>query len=208
MLTRSQVQDYTGGKTYGNRRWRMRCAQCGQENPPSAKFCSRCGAPLPVQPEPVKTATPGSPPAVSATTALPKAGFWIRFGAAIIDGLIVSAASFIIRLPFVTPLGLFHGGGFSAMSSSLFTSVGAMWLYHWLMIGLNKGQTVGKMAVGIKVVDKNGNKPGLGQAALREIVGKTVSAIILYIGYLMVAWDSQKQGLHDKIADTYVVTTK
>jgi len=76
------------------------------------------------------------------------------------------------------------------------------------MTGLNRGQTVGKMAVGIKVVDKEGKTPTLGQAALREIVGKTISAIILYIGFLMIAWDKQKQGLHDKIAETYIVSTK
>ncbi|HCB22768.1 TPA: RDD family protein, partial [Candidatus Daviesbacteria bacterium] len=41
--------------------------------------------------------------------------------------------------------------------------------------------------------------------ALREILGKLASGLILGIGYLMVAWDSKKQGLHDKIASTYVV---
>ncbi len=44
-----------------------------------------------------------------------------------------------------------------------------------------------------------------GRAAKREILGKFVSSILLGIGYLMVAFDSQKQGLHDKIADTYVI---
>ena len=44
-----------------------------------------------------------------------------------------------------------------------------------------------------------------GRAAKREILGKFVSSILLGIGYLMVAFDNQKQGLHDKIADTYVI---
>jgi uncharacterized RDD family membrane protein YckC len=44
-----------------------------------------------------------------------------------------------------------------------------------------------------------------GRAALREILGKFVSGITLGIGYLMVAFDAHKQGLHDKIADTCVI---
>jgi uncharacterized RDD family membrane protein YckC len=75
------------------------------------------------------------------------------------------------------------------------------------MTGL-KGQTVGKMAVGIKVVNRQGNMPGLGRAALREVVGKTISTVIIGVGFLWITWDSQKQGLHDKIADTFVVKAR
>ena len=78
------------------------------------------------------------------------------------------------------------------------------WLYHWLFIGL-KGQTLGKMAVGIKVVNARGSIPGLGDAALREILGKIVSTIVICLGFLWIIWDGRKQGWHDKIAKTYVV---
>jgi uncharacterized RDD family membrane protein YckC len=67
------------------------------------------------------------------------------------------------------------------------------------------GQTPGKMALRIKVIRTNGMEIGYGKAALREVLGKFVSGILLGIGYLMVAFDLQKQGLHDKIADTYVI---
>jgi len=178
----------------------MHCPQCGQENPPSARFCSRCGALLPV---PTEQSHPTTPPATEAlpvsipVTAWPKAGFWIRLGAAIIDWSIISAASFVLAWP----LRLFLFGG-------NFISLGLLWLYFWLMTGLNRGQTLGKMAVGIRVIDVSGNPPTLGKAALREIVGKTVSALVLYIGYLMIPFSSQKRGLHDIIAETYVVSTK
>ena len=46
---------------------------------------------------------------------------------------------------------------------------------------------------------------GYGTAFLREVIGKFISSILLCIGYLMVAFDGQKQGLHDKIAGTYVI---
>ena len=67
------------------------------------------------------------------------------------------------------------------------------------------GQTPGKMALRIKVIRTNGSQLTYGRAVKREVLGKFVSSILLGIGYLMVAFDSQKQGLHDKIADTYVI---
>ena len=76
--------------------------------------------------------------------------------------------------------------------------------YYWLMIGL-RGQTLGKMICSIKVVKTDGKPVGLGYAALREIIGKWVSAIVLMIGFIMIAFDPQKQGLHDKIASTHVL---
>ena len=80
-------------------------------------------------------------------------------------------------------------------------------LYHWLFTGL-KGQTLGKMAVGIKVVNAEGSMPGLGIAALREIPGKIASFIVICLGFLWIIWDVRKQGWHDKIAKTYVVRVK
>ena len=61
------------------------------------------------------------------------------------------------------------------------------------------------MALRIKVIMTDGSEITYGKAAMREILGKFVSGILLGIGYLMVAFDSQKQGLHDKIANTYVI---
>ena len=61
------------------------------------------------------------------------------------------------------------------------------------------------MLVGIKVVNAKGDKPDLIGAALREIVGKLLSSIIFYLGFLWILVDSRKQGLHDKIGSTFVV---
>ena len=73
-----------------------------------------------------------------------------------------------------------------------------------LFTGL-KGQTLGKMALGIRVIDAKGDVPSIGRAALREIVGKFVSAIVILLGYLWVGWDPRKRGWHDHIAGTYAV---
>ena len=79
-------------------------------------------------------------------------------------------------------------------------------LYYWLLTGL-RGQTLGKMAVGIRVVNNRGTKPGLARAALRESLGKAISTLVLLLGFLWAIWDSRNQAWHDKLAGTYVVSS-
>lgn len=67
-----------------------------------------------------------------------------------------------------------------------------------------RGQTPGKMAMGIKLIRTDGSPITVGTAFLRYL-SYSVSAAILYIGFIMIIFDSRKQGLHDKIAGTYVV---
>ena len=64
--------------------------------------------------------------------------------------------------------------------------------------------TLGKKALGLKVTSLTGDRISFGQATGR-FFGKYVSAIILFIGYLMMIWDDRKQTLHDKMAGTLVV---
>ena len=89
------------------------------------------------------------------------------------------------------------------MVTWLFTTV--LSLAYYVIFTGSCGQTLGKMALRIKVIRKDGGDLGYGGAALRETIGKFVSGIILGIGYLMVAFDERKQGLHDKIAGSYVI---
>ena len=165
----------------------MRCESCGHDNPPEARFCANCGSSLAPA---VELPVPGVEPAAP-EVAVEYMGFWIRFAAAIIDGIIISLIVSLISFVFV-PFAF---------------GILLLWLYYWLFIGL-KGQTLGKMAVGIKVVDAAGSVPGLGRAALREIPGKIVSTIAICLGFLWIIWDEQKQGWHDKIASTYVVSAR
>jgi uncharacterized RDD family membrane protein YckC len=72
------------------------------------------------------------------------------------------------------------------------------------MISSNKKATVGKMAMGIVVVDLNGNKISFGKAIGRYF-SKIVSAIILGIGYFMAFFDDKKRTLHDKMVGTLVI---
>ena len=139
---------------------------------------------------------------------LPKAGFWIRAAAAVVDALIAGALQGIIVFLFVGLLGLIlHGFDSESMlmlclAWLLSASVSVVYYVYFTAFG---GQTPGKMALRIKVVRTDSSPLTLGRAFYREVICKFVSGIILGIGYLMVAFDEKKQGLHDRMADTYVV---
>lgn len=119
-----------------------------------------------------------------------KGGFVLRAGAAIIDGLIL-----------IIP---------SALVGALIPFIGQMvvqWAYFILLTLKWDGQTIGKKLFNLKVGDEKGNIPTTGKVVIRETIGKLVSGLILCIGFLWVIWDKDKQGLHDKIAGTYVYQT-
>ena len=80
----------------------------------------------------------------------------------------------------------------------------AGWLYFALMESSAKGATLGKIALGLRVVDLNGNRIGFGRATGRYF-GKLISGAILFLGYIMAAFTQQKQALHDIIAGCLVV---
>lgn len=119
------------------------------------------------------------------------AGFWVRFLAVFIDGIILGIVSLVLRLVLgVTAAGLFN----IVIGAAYFVYCFSQW----------GGQTIGARAVGIKVVDGNGGLLSPGAAFIRWL-GSIVSSIILGIGYLMMIWDARKQTLHDKMAGSFVI---
>ncbi|TAG15737.1 MAG: RDD family protein [Cytophagia bacterium] len=76
--------------------------------------------------------------------------------------------------------------------------------YFILMESSERQATVGKLAMGIKVTDLNGQRITR-MAAFIRFIGKIVSGIILLIGYIMAAFTEKKQALHDIIANTLVL---
>ncbi|HWL91118.1 MAG TPA: RDD family protein [Actinomycetota bacterium] len=129
------------------------------------------------------------------------AGFWRRVAAVIIDGLLLS----VVTVPFTLAMGdgdTYAEAARSSGASSISAVVG--WLYYALMESSAKQATVGKMALGIIVTDIEGRRIGFGKATGRHFA-KILSALILGIGFLMVAFTQRKQGLHDILAGTLVV---
>ncbi len=79
-----------------------------------------------------------------------------------------------------------------------------LWLYYALMESSAKQGTLGKQWCGLLVTDMEGRRIGFGKASGR-FFGKYVSAVILYIGFLMCLWTEKKQCLHDIMAGTQVL---
>jgi uncharacterized RDD family membrane protein YckC len=122
----------------------------------------------------------------------PRAGFWRRFAGLIIDGILVGIVDGILRAIVGTSAG-------SALG--LVVSI----VYFTAMIGSARGQTLGQMALGIRVIDFNTGGPiGYGRAFLRWLVS-IISGIVLLLGYLWMLWDKEKQCWHDKAANDVVV---
>ncbi len=139
----------------------------------------------------------------------PKAGFWIRVVATLVDSLLVSLVQLVLAYLLVFVLGL---ADHATNGDTKELVAGLAWFFSTL-IGIVYyvfftgycGQTPGKMALRVKVIRTNGEEIGFGRAILREVLGKFISSIVLCLGYIWVAFDAQKQGWHDKIAGTYVI---
>ena len=144
----------------------------------------------------------------------PRAGFWVRFIAYIIDSILLVITGGI--LDFVTGLGIGIGAIISGSTAEETEIVAGIFgfiinitlslIYYVVFVGA-KGQTPGKMVLGLKIIKTSGEEMTYGRAFLRWI-GYGVSFLILGIGFLMIAFSREKQGLHDKIAGTYVVKVR
>ena len=131
------------------------------------------------------------------------AGFWLRFGATLID-------SVIFAVVLMVPLALIYGenywidetmvhGVWDVLLSYVVPFIATLWFWRRFL------GTPGKMLLRLRVVDARTGEPlPLGQCVLRYI-GYFVSALPLCLGFLWVAFDSRKQGWHDKIGGSVVI---
>ena len=131
------------------------------------------------------------------------AGFWVRLGASLLDTLIL----LIVTLPLLVAIY----GDYYWSSASLVKGPADILISYVLPIvatilfWIYKSATPGKMAVKALIVDaKTGKAPTVQQSIIRYI-GYIVSTIPLCLGFLWIAWDSKKQGWHDKMAGTVVI---
>ncbi|MCM3760430.1 RDD family protein [Halalkalibacter oceani] len=133
------------------------------------------------------------------------AGFWIRLGALIIDGLLIFVAVLIV--------GSLIGIDVSLESDTFENFQGAVNLLYTLLLPVFwHGYTVGKRICGIRIVKLDGSDVGIGAMLLRTIVAGFVYVITLGIAFIvsifMVVFRKDKRSIHDMLAQTYVTYQK
>ncbi|WP_421680815.1 RDD family protein [Stenotrophomonas bentonitica] len=134
------------------------------------------------------------------------AGFWKRYAAYFIDYILLT----VVTLPLSMIINL-TGAGSGNESVQVALTLVVMLLSMVISIGYyagfhasRGGATLGKMAVGIKVVRGNGERISFLRAFCRYLA-TIVSSLILMIGFIMAAFTERKQALHDMMCDTLVV---
>ena len=132
-----------------------------------------------------------------------------RLIALIIDGFALSVITWLLSAVFGVGSpdkmqAMMSTGDYTAMTSFLASASFTQLLYFALMESSKYQGTLGKMAMGIKVVRGDGGRISIGKAILRYI-GKWISGFILCFGYIMAAFTDKKRALHDMIASTLVV---
>lgn len=145
---------------------------------------------------------------VSLPATMTYAGFWIRAGAKIIDGIAIWLVQMLLSIPLVF---LVTAGAASESHAVSIAATMVMWViqigiavaYPTFFIG-KYGATLGKMACQIKVVTGDGEKVTYLRALARAFA-EWLSMLTLYIGYIIAAFDDEKRTLHDRICDTRVV---
>ena len=207
----------------------MRCLRCGCLNAENDKLCLRCGASLEVQ-----AAASGPPPGIDMTfdalkrdpaeietasasrgaiaPAGPSAqvhygGFWRRFWAYMLDGIVLG---FVMMLVTGTAIGIIQ-----YISPDIDDPVKALLIpqlvanvivqaFYFIYFHAVTGQTVGKLALGLKVVTRDGNTIGFARATVRYF-GSFINLLCAGLGFAWIAFDRRKQGWHDKMAGSFVV---
>jgi len=133
------------------------------------------------------------------------AGFWKRLAAFVIDLIITMIGSVIIGVALgISMIATGTDDPETLEAAGKLLGILVMWVYFSVMESSTKQGTLGKMALGIKVTDLDGNRIGFGRASGRYF-GKIISYLIIFIGFIMVAFTKKKQGLHDMMAGCLVV---
>jgi uncharacterized RDD family membrane protein YckC len=222
----------------------MFCSSCGKQTSDTSAFCGSCGRPVvgySVGGASTASATPAYAGAgagvatfeatggVPQTAAAAYAGFWLRFVAAIIDGLVIGVPIGI--LVFMSIASMLPTIMHTAQQNSqdprvamafvatilprifflLVVALAGGWLYWGLMESSSWQATLGKKALGLYVTDLSGNRPTFGRASGRYFAGRGISYVpsiggLYYLVDCIVAgFTERKQALHDMIAGCLVL---
>ncbi len=185
---------------------RQFCSECGRPYSPddlvrfgNAAVCAEC------KPNYVQRMREG----VATSTSLVYGGFWRRFAAVFIDAILVGIFStpILMGLTFVGLNSAFDFDRFGIIATLLGPAAlirSALFLIYYVYFLSQKGATLGKMLLGLKVVTASGGPISVGRAIGRYFA-QQLSGMILGIGYFMAAFDDQKRTLHDHLCNTRVI---
>jgi len=178
------------------------CVECGKPFPPEEMIrysgATVCGACKPVFFQKLKQG-------VHAGTAFHYAGFWIRFCAKFIDNFIMWVVNMLLMMVVLLVSSTQNSQEQALALNLLLNFVGIILQASYSTFFIGKfGATRGKMAMRLRVIRPDGEKVTYLRALGRHFA-EMLSAIILGIGYSMVAFDDEKRALHDRICDTRVI---
>jgi uncharacterized RDD family membrane protein YckC len=213
------------------------CSKCGSEISPTTAFCSTCGQAIaglvpampslsPVDPNQYGQVVAPSYGGVQHSNVqyagVAYAGFWLRFVAYIIDGVICGFAFLVLLVPLFILTGA--GTALSKISSGenisddvaaflgmgvLFGIFGIIFLVGWLYYALSESSswqaTLGKKMLNLKVTDLSGQPISFGRASGRYFSKIITGLIPLMIGYILAGFTEKKQAIHDMIASCLVL---
>lgn len=207
----------------------MYCSKCGSEISPTTALCSTCGhavsSVVPALPSlsPV-VVDPPTPvvPAIRSYSGVAYAGFWLRFVAYLIDGIISCFVFVILLIPLFVltgagaalgkiisdgdigdEMGAFLGAGFILGFFGIILVVS--WLYYALSESSSWQGTPGKKILSLTVTDMTGQRISFARASGRYFAKIITGMIPLAIGYIMAGFTAKKQAIHDMIASCLVL---
>lgn len=199
----------------------MFCPKCGKETDASGKFCQWCGSDI--------ESVPAKPVIVAEEVEGPEVGMYAGLGRRFIAFIVDAILIFLIGIVTITFFSMTNGvkyayfiavqrapvselteaGTLDAALGPIVASLGMFfiiipWLYFAGFESARSQATPGKVLMHIMVTDMDGNKPTFARATLRHF-GKFISALIIFIGFLMIGLTKKRQGLHDKIGSCLVL---
>jgi uncharacterized RDD family membrane protein YckC len=182
------------------------CPECGAQALPAQKFCAQCGTALAA-----RAATPAGVPLAAAVSALPTvpapvrvpadlyAPFWSRVAAFVLDFFVVVVSCAALNgLLHIAPRDLNGAAAFFWLTLGIFL------LYKTVMEGSKRQATLGKLAFGLRVTTLRGKPIGFGRALVRNLA-QVLSALPVYLGFVMASYTQRRQALHDMLAGTLVI---
>jgi len=143
-------------------------------------------------PAPPPQPQPGYAPPTTSGPSGPRANFGRRLVAWLVDAILLGIVIGVIQVA-------------TGRLTADLIGFGLGLLYYGYLEGSNSGQTIGKRALGIRVIDFGTGGPiGFGRAIIRYL-GRIVSTIPCFLGYFWMLWDKERQCWHDKFANDVVV---